>query len=255
MRYRILGPLQVAGARGLSAVSAPKVGRLLAALLIRADRIVSREELVRELWPADPPRRATAALHVHVSQLRKLLRRSGGGDPIGTEAPGYVLRTEPGELDLHVFQQRVGDGRRHARAQQHEDAARSLRSALAMCQSPPLPGLGGGPIADGFVRWFGDVRAECAEAAVESSIRLGRHHEATELLRSMLDAYPLREGFYRQLMLTMHRSGRRAEALAVYQHARRVIKQELGLEPCQALRDLERTVLSAGENGAPARAG
>ncbi|MEU5846869.1 AfsR/SARP family transcriptional regulator [Saccharopolyspora shandongensis] len=246
MRYGILGPLQVFDENGISVVIRPRMGVLLAVLLVRADEVVSREELIDEIWDGDPPRRATATLHVHVSQLRKFLSCLGQvRDPIRTQASGYVLRPGAGELDLHLFQHLVHRGRTEARAHQHEKAVTSLEAALGMCRGPALRGMNGAPIIRGFARRVADIRTECVETLVRSSMALGRYQEVTGLLSSLLCEYPLHEGFYQHLMLAMSKSGRRAEALAVYHRARETIREQTGLEPCRALRELQRAILLA----------
>ncbi|MEV6233295.1 AfsR/SARP family transcriptional regulator [Saccharopolyspora shandongensis] len=255
MRYGILGPLQVLDGSDISAVTRPRMGVLLATLLIRADEVVSREALIDEIWDGNPPCRATATLHVHVSELRKFLGRLGTvRDPIRTQSPGYVLHPEAGELDLHRFRHLVHRGRADARAQQHENAVLSLEAALGMCRGPALRGLTGGPIIREFVRWFDEVRTECAETLVRSSMALGRYQETTGLLSSLLSEYPLHEGFYQHLMLAMSKSGRRAEALSVYRRAQETIKEQVGLEPCRALRDLQRAILLAEDGRAAVHA-
>ncbi|MFG2222967.1 BTAD domain-containing putative transcriptional regulator [Streptomyces sp. NPDC048644] len=229
---------------GVSSVSAPKMQILMAALLVRANHVVSGDELTREIWSSNPPRRATASLHVHVSQLRKILARPGRPEsPIGTEAPGYLLRVQPGELDLHRFQQLLRDGRQAARAKNHDKAATVLGAALSLHRGTVLNGVADGPIVGGFVRWAEEARTECAELFVESGMALGRYQEMAGLLRSLLAEHPLHEVFYQQLIRCLSRSGRRAEALRVYHCARETIRRELGLEPCQALRELQRTIL------------
>ncbi|WP_399083231.1 BTAD domain-containing putative transcriptional regulator [Streptomyces sp. BBFR2] len=246
MRYEILGSLRVTDDRSVVAVSAPKMQILLAALLIKANRVVSRDELSNEIWGSAPPRRATASLHVHVSQLRKLLTRPGRtGTPIATTAPGYVLRLAPGELDLHRFQCLLRDGRRAARAGTHERAVELLGAALSLHRGTVLDGAAAGPITGGCARWMAEARIECAELFVASGIALGRYQEMTGALRALLAEHPLHEAFYRQLILCMSRSGRRAEALRTYQCARDTLRRELGLEPSWELRELQRTILLA----------
>ncbi|MFF9479888.1 BTAD domain-containing putative transcriptional regulator [Streptomyces sp. NPDC014733] len=250
MRYEILGSLRVIDDLAVVPVSAPKMQVLLAALLIRANRVVPRDELTNEIWGSAPPRRATASLHVHVSQLRKILTRPGrSGTPIATTAPGYVLRLAPGELDLHRFQCLLQDGRRAARSGNHERAVDLLGAALSLHRGAVLDGVAGGPVVGGCARWAEEVRIECAELFVTSGIALGRHQEMAGVLRSLLARHPLHEAFYRQLMLCMFRSGRRAEALRTYHCARDAIRQELGIEPSRELRELQRTILLA--DGAP----
>ncbi|MFD9813800.1 BTAD domain-containing putative transcriptional regulator [Streptomyces sp. NPDC059080] len=237
-----------------STITAPKMQVLLATLLIRANHVVSREALVNELWGSTPPRRATAALHVYVSQLRKLLNGAGhdGGSghdqgPLLTKFPGYLLRVGPGESDLHFFQGLLHEGRGDVRAGRYDKAVTVLGSAFALPRGTALSGVSDGPVMGEFVKWLDEARIECAELFVESSMALGRYQEMTGLLRSLVVDYPLHETFSQQLILCLSRSGRRAEALTTYRVARETIRRELGLEPCRALRELHRTILRAEE--------
>ncbi len=102
MRYELLGPLRVVDADGaVSAISARKIEAVLAALLIRSDQIVGLDQLIGEIWGDRPPRRATAGLHVYISQIRKFLHRPDReGSPVVTHPPGYVLRVGSDELDF-----------------------------------------------------------------------------------------------------------------------------------------------------------
>ncbi|WP_405746465.1 AfsR/SARP family transcriptional regulator [Streptomyces sp. NBC_01525] len=248
MRYEILGSLRVTDDLAVAPVSAPKMQVLLATLLIRANHVVSRDELSNEIWGSAPPRRATASLHVHVSQLRKILTRPGRpGTPIATTAPGYILRLNPGELDLHRFQCLLRDGRRAARSGHHERAVDLLGAALSLHRGTVLDGVAGGPVVGGCARWAEEAHIECAGLFVTSGIALGRYQEMAGVLYSLLARHPLHEAFYQQLMLCMSRSGRRAEALRIYRCARDAIRQELGLEPSRELRELQRMILLADD--------
>lgn len=244
MRYEILGPLRVLDEDGSRSISACKTGTLLAVLLIRANRVVPREQLTTELWGGSPPRRADAALHVYVSQLRKFLSRPDRPDnPIDTRAPGYLLRTDCDELDLHQFQGMLDDGRTHARAGFHQAAATSLEAALSLWRGPTLEGLGGGPVLSHFIACLEELRLECSELLVSSYLALGRHHEVVSMLRSLTVEYPLNEVIHHQLMLALYGCGRRVQALGVYAAVPKTLRAELGLEPCRPLQELQQSIL------------
>src|SRR5215813_896842 len=130
MEYRILGPLEVSDDGCAVAIGGPKPRALLAILLLHANEVVSRERLIDELWASSPPETATAALQVHVSQLRKAL----GNDAIVTRPPGYEIRVDDGQLDLNQFEQLVDK----ARDQGAGEAAETLREALELWRGPPL---------------------------------------------------------------------------------------------------------------------
>jgi DNA-binding SARP family transcriptional activator len=107
MEWRILGPLEVWDEGGEVSLGGPKPRALLAVLLLHLNEVVSADRLIDELWGEDSPERATAALRVNVSRLRKALPQ----DVLLTRSPGYVIRIEPDELDLHRFERLVDEGR------------------------------------------------------------------------------------------------------------------------------------------------
>ena len=244
MRYQVLGPLEVRGTTSGLVVKAHKIQQVLAILLIRSGQIVPVERLSSEVWGEGPPRRATATLQVYISQLRKLLHRPGKC-PIVTRPPGYLLSLDGDELDLHVFQRLVQRGRAQQKAARHEEAFSSFEAALGLWHGPALGGLRDSPAVDAFATWFEECRLECTEMLVDSGLALGSHRGLTGLLYTLIAEHPLREVFYRQLMLALYRSDRQADALGVYRQARSTLNDDLGLEPCRALRDLHRSILLA----------
>lgn len=247
MRYELLGPLRVVGDDGEpAAIGARKIEMLLAALLIRSGQVVTTDELMTEMWGDRAPRRALAGIHVNVCQLRKFLARCGATtSPVVTRPPGYLLHDGDDELDYRSFLQSVGRGRDHTRAGRCEQASSCFQNALAMWRGPVLGGISHGPIVEGFVNWLTETRLECTEMLVDAQLELGRHRELVGRLYSLTAEHPLRESFSRQLMLALYRSERKADALNVYRSLRRTIHDELGLEPCRALQELEQGILAA----------
>jgi DNA-binding SARP family transcriptional activator len=244
VKFKILGPLRVVHDQGQLFISARKIEILLAVLLVRSEQVVTAHQLFPEIWGDDPPRRATAALYVYVSQLRKLLGQLGPSDStIVTRSPGYVLRKGSAELDLDGFEQRVELGRASAAAERHAEAATYFESALDLWDGSALGDLRDGPILSGFATWLEEARLECTEMMIDSSLVAGRHRQLVGRLYDLTARYPLREAFYRQLMLALYRSERKADALDIYQSARRSLNTELGLEPGRPLQDLQRAVL------------
>lgn len=244
MRYEILGPLRVADGNVHSFISARKIETVLALLLIRSDQVVLPEQLIAELWGGRPPRRAAAGLHVYISQLRKFLHRPSRPDsPVITKPSGYLLRPGSDELDFQLFLRWVDDGRVHFRDRRWEEAIFCLEKGLELWRGQVLGDIRG-PIIDGFVAWLTEVRMECLEMLVEAQLQMGRHRELVGRLYSLTAENPLREAFYRQLMLALYRSERQADALKAYQTARRTLIAELGLEPCRALRELQQAILA-----------
>lgn len=245
MRYELLGPFRVIDDNKESSVSARKLETVLASLVIRADHVVTPDQLTTELWGDDPPRRAVAALHVYISESRKFLHRAyHSQSPIVTHLSGYLLRKGSDEIDFHTFLALMNQGRASARSGHYEEAADNLELALAQWHGETLAEFRYGPITEGFATWMTESRIDCHELLADAQLQLGRHRELVGRLYSLTAEYPLRETFYRQLMLALYRSERQADALEVYRRARTTLQDELGLEPCQTLRDLQRAILT-----------
>ncbi|OAA27549.1 DNA-binding transcriptional activator of the SARP family [Frankia sp. EI5c] len=246
MRYEVLGPLRVLGKPGSPTLGARKVQILLAVLLIRADQMVTIDRIMDEIWDGDPPRRATAAVHVYVSQLRKFLSRPDvPRHPIVTRPGGYQLQRGDDEIDLHDFQKLMQRGRADARAGRHAEAVENFDAALRNWSGPVLVDLRDSPMISAFVTWIEEMRLECVEARIDSALLLGRHRELVGQLYSLTAEHPQRESFYRQLMLALYRSERQADALRVYGRIRDILRGELGLEPGLPLRELHDAILAA----------
>ncbi|WP_153534763.1 AfsR/SARP family transcriptional regulator [Actinomadura macrotermitis] len=246
--YEVLGPLRVLDGEDSFTISARKVQTVLAALVVRCDQVVAPGQLITEIWGDVPPRRATAGLHVYISQVRKLLNRPGRtANPLLTRVSGYQLRTDDDEIDFRLFLGAVERGRALMRERRDEEAMACLEGALDLWRGPVLGDLRSGPIIEGFVTWMTELRLECLELLADVHLRLGRHREVIGRLQLLVGENPLCEAYYRQLMLALYRSGRQAEALGVYQSARSLLMEELGLEPCRALRDLQQAILTADE--------
>ena len=176
MDFRILGPLEVRANGDRLALGGPKQRALLAILLLNADRVVSRDRLIEELWANDPPAAARHALDVNVSRLRKALgANSAGGSLLVTRSPGYMLCIEPGELDLRRFERLVEDGRRAFEAGDAERAARALREAQDLWRGRPLADLEFEPFARVDVERLEELHLVAIEECIEAELALGRH--------------------------------------------------------------------------------
>jgi DNA-binding SARP family transcriptional activator/glutamine cyclotransferase len=235
MEFRVLGPLEVEEDGLLLKLGGAKQRSLLAALLLRANEVVSRDRLIDELWGASPPDTAATALQVYVSQLRKAL----GRDLILTQPPGYLIRVSDGELDFHRFERLVAT----ARTEEPAQAARLLREGLALWRGAPLAEL-----ADSFARAertrLDEQRLAALEQRFEAELALGRQVELVSELEGLVREQPLRERLRGQLMLALYRCGRQADALEVYRSGRRLLDEELGLKPDDELQRLERAILN-----------
>ncbi|WP_206442201.1 AfsR/SARP family transcriptional regulator [Streptomyces boncukensis] len=243
-----MGPLRVIDGERQASIGARKIEVLLAVLLVRSNQVVTVDQLIREIWGEEPPRRVTAGLHVYVSQTRKFLSRPERSEsPVLTRPPGYMLNLGSDRLDCRCFDQLVSQGRDHFRDRRYEDAIHSFEEALSLWRGPPLDDVCRGPILQGFQTWLNEARLECIEMLMDSRMSLGRHRELVSDLFMLSTEHPLREALYRMLMLALYRSGRRADALQVYQRARRTLNDELGLEPGRALQDIHQAILTADD--------
>lgn len=244
MRYSILGPLRLTHNGVESMISAHKIEVLLATLLIRMDRVVSMDQLMGEIWPDQPPRRARAALHVYVSTLRKLLAEHGQHSTIVTSPPGYLFELGSGEADFRLFLDLLGQGRTALREHRDEDAGNMLERALALWRGPVLGRDEYGPMMSEFAGSLTEQRTESLELYIESKHRIGEHRQTIALLYSLIGENPFHETFHRQLMLALYHSQRKADALNLYRVTYRMFLDELGLPPCDALRNLHTAILA-----------
>jgi DNA-binding SARP family transcriptional activator len=239
MQFRILGPLEVTDDDAVVALPGAKQRALLAILLLNANEIVSSDRLIDELWAGKAPESGRTALQVRVSQLRKALGRAG--EAIETRAPGYVLRLAPGELDLHRFEHLVAQA--DAAADQPALAATKLREALTLWRGPALSDLAYESFAQPAIRRLSELRQAALQKRIDADLALGRHGTLVGELQGLIHAYPLQERLRAQLMLSLYRSGRQADALATYRQTRRTFLDELGIEPSPSLRELEQAIL------------
>ena len=238
MKFRILGPLEVVDDGAPVDVVAGKQRALLADLLLNANRAVPVTKLVDDLWGDRVPETAVKAIQVNVSRLRKTL-------PTGrlrTHGPGYVLEVGDDELDLAEFVRLGEAGRQALVGGDAESAARLLSEALALWRGPALAEIDA-PFAEIEAPRLEELRLGCVEQRIEADLQLGRHALLVPELEALVAAQPVRESLRSQLMLALYRSGRQAESLDVHQRFRRMLDEELGIEPGQALRDLERRIL------------
>jgi DNA-binding SARP family transcriptional activator len=230
----VLGPLEVLKDGCVLAVDGPKRRALLALLLLHADEVVSSERLVDELWGEQAPPTALTALHNHISRLRKSL----GTDVLVTRPRGYLLRVAEHEFDLDRFQRLVADA-----ADLEPDArSKTLREALALWRGGALADVEL-PFAQSEVARLEELRLLALEERIEADLSLGRHAQLVPELEAFVAEHPLRERVRGQLIVALYRCERQADALQAYRDGRRLLADELGLEPSPELRELERSIL------------
>jgi predicted ATPase/DNA-binding SARP family transcriptional activator len=238
LEFRILGPVEaVRGGRLLSLE--PRQRSLLALLLLKANQVVSRHELLEQLWPDVAEPKASHSLDVHLSKLRRAL----GADKsrLTRRSGGYVLHVEPNELDLERFEQLAARGRRRLEERRPADARAELRAALELWRGEPLQGI----ILDqpGLAVGLDERRLSVLEDRIDSDLALGRHAELISELQKLTSLYPLRERLRAQLMLCLYRSGRQSDALELYRHTRELYVSELGIEPGREMQELQKGIL------------
>jgi DNA-binding SARP family transcriptional activator len=249
--FRILGALEVEGESGPVALGGQRQRAVLAVLLLEAGRVVPTERLVDLLWGEEAPKTATTSLQNSISRLRREL----GPDVLETRAPGYVLHADSQHLDASRFERLLRD----ARQAQGEERRALLQAALDLWRGPALAEFTFEQFAQAEIRRLEELRLVALEERVGADLELGRHGDVAGELEALVAEHPLRESFRRQLMLALYRSGRQAEALEVYQDARRRFVDELGIEPGPELRQLQAEILRheagmAATGAAPASA-
>jgi DNA-binding SARP family transcriptional activator/tetratricopeptide (TPR) repeat protein len=224
------------------AVTSPKVRVLLAALLLEPGRVVSVDALKDALWGGSPPASAHASLHNHVTRLRRLL---DDPDRLRAVPPGYVLRVDEGELDVHVFETHVAAARAAHAARDRPRTIRECKAALALWRGTPLSGLPAELGGYAFAQRLTEARLLVLEWRYDAELALGgvRLGALVPELAALVADHPLREGYHRQLMLALHRTGRQPEALAVHRDLRNRLIEELGIEPGAAVREAHAEVL------------
>ncbi|MFI8213738.1 AfsR/SARP family transcriptional regulator [Streptomyces werraensis] len=262
MDIDVLGALSVRE-NGISVTpTAPKPRQVLALLALQADQVVPVRTLMDELWGERPPRSARTTLQTYVLQLRELisaaLRRDlentagrTAKDVLVTLPGGYLLNTSDGTSDVREFERLAGLGYRAMDADDFAGAARHLRDALGLWTGGALADVQTGAQLEIETRRLEETRLCALDQRIEADLRLGRHRELLGELTVLVSRHRTHENLHGQLMLALHRSGRRSEALEVYQRLRNALVRELGLEPSAGLRRMQRSILMSGPESVP----
>ena len=241
MEFRVLGPLEaVAGGQTLD-LGTPRQRALLGLLLLRAGEVVSRDRLVEELWDGDPPGTALHTLQGYVHRLRRVLGPEAWR--LVTRPPGYQLKVSAGELDAQRFQDLAEEGRRGLVRGDSRAAAELLAAALGLWRGPLLADLPEVTALEPERARLGALRLTALEDRVEAELALGGHAALVAELEGLVAEQPFRERLWGQLMLALYRSGRQAEALQAFQRARRVLDEELGIQPSRWLHRRQEQIL------------
>lgn len=247
MQFRVLGPVEAVDHRSEPLpVSAPMLRALLAALILRAGRPVPTEDLADQLWGEQLPANVRTTLRNYVMRLRRALP----GERIRTVPGGYLLVAEPEESDLGRFRSLVLRARELA-PRETEEAVTLLREALSLWRGAPLADLPDLPLRAAQRPRLEELHLSATEECFELELALGRHETLVDELSAAARRHRLRERLTRLLMLALHRCGRTAEALAVYQDVRRELVAELAIEPGAETRLLEQAILRDDPSLAP----
>ncbi|MEU9113848.1 BTAD domain-containing putative transcriptional regulator [Streptomyces sp. NPDC048483] len=245
LRFTVLGPVRAWHGETPLAAGSPQQRALLAALLLRGGRTATAAELVDALWGDEPPHAALAALRTYASRIRKAL--GADADALVSESGGYAIRPTDGhplDLDHDHAEQHAADAEKAKASGDRARARELLDHALALWDGEPLAGLAG-PYVETQRTRLEEWRLSLIETRLELDLELGYHADAVSELTALTAAHPLRERLRELLMLALYRSGRQAEALAVYTDTRRLLDDELAVEPRASLSELQQRILKA----------
>ncbi|HVU78002.1 MAG TPA: BTAD domain-containing putative transcriptional regulator [Gaiellaceae bacterium] len=238
LEIRVLGPVEALVGGEQRALGGTRQRSLLALLLVRGTA-VSSELLAEDLWQGAPPAGAGTTLRSYVSRLRTAL----AADFVRGERGSYALATDEVALDAARFEALLSEGRQALARGAAGLAADRLGAALSLWRGAAYADVRDCEPVEAEGRRLDELRLECLELRIEADLALGRERETIGELQALVRAEPLRERLWRHLVLALYRAGRQAEALAAYREARDLLDRELGLQPSEELRELERAIL------------
>jgi DNA-binding SARP family transcriptional activator/class 3 adenylate cyclase len=246
MDFRLLGPLEVCDGQGERLpLGGAKQRAVLTILLLHANQVVPTDRLIDEIWDEEPPETAINVLQVYIGQLRKALQpdRTPGNPSqlIVTRPGGYLIQVGPDELDIDRAR-KLTEQARAALLTEPGAAVEFLREALGLWRGQPLADVGFAS-AQGETARLEELRFTALESRLEADLARGKHAEVVGELEALASHHPLRESLRAHLMLALYRSGRQAEALAVFRETKRLLSEELGIDPSPQLASLELAIL------------
>jgi SARP family transcriptional regulator, regulator of embCAB operon len=246
--FGILGPLEVSNESGTVTLRGPRQRILLSALLSAANTVVSVDLLTHWLWPGTPPASAPQTIQEHVSRLRRALEpdRTPWSDSqlLVRRAHGYLLRTQPEEVDALRFEDLVAQGQAALERNRPTEAAQLLRWALELWRGPALADVAGVPAAQPAIARLEGLRLSATVLRIDADLALGRHVALVPELEDLVRGYPYDERLCGQLMIALYRSGRQAQSLAAYQRISEILAEELAIEPEPASQRLRAAILA-----------
>jgi DNA-binding SARP family transcriptional activator/tetratricopeptide (TPR) repeat protein len=248
LRVGVLGPVTVWNGSEELRVGQPRQQAVLGILAMRANRVISRGELVDAVWGLDPPASAEGGIYTYVAGLRRIIEPArsarGPGRVLVSSGAGYVLHLVPGQPDAVAFEQHLARARQLRRSGDPVGAVDALESALGLWRGVAFAGVPG-PFAETERVRLAELRSGAAEERADVLLALGRHEEVVPDLTALVADHPLRERMRGLLMIALYRSGRHAEALRVFADGRRVLAEELGIDPGTELSRIRQQVLTS----------
>jgi DNA-binding SARP family transcriptional activator len=256
IEFDLLGTLRMKADVITHVPRGPKINKILALLLLRANQIVAVDTLVDELWEENPPRHAISTVRTHIYHLRLLMTRHlgvPGDDLVVTQPPGYLLVVDRQQIDAVRFTALAHDGRRLLGQGRSIEALTTARAGLRLWRGAALANVPTGRVLGGHVQRLDELRIQTLSVRIEAKMNLGRHRELIPELRDLVAGYPLNEWFHACLIEVLRRTGRRADALRAFQELRATLDKELGLEPSASLRNLQHSILLGEDPGKSGR--
>jgi DNA-binding SARP family transcriptional activator/tetratricopeptide (TPR) repeat protein len=248
LRVGVLGPVTAWYDDQELSVGQPRQQAVLGILAMRANRVISRGELVDAVWGQDPPASAEGGIYTYVAGLRRIIEPNrslrGPGRVLVSSGAGYVLHLVPGQPDAVSFEQHLGRARQLRKGADLAGAVAALNSALGLWRGLAFAGVPG-PFAETERVRLGELRSMAAEERADVLLALGRHEEVVPHLTAMVADHPLRERMRGLLMIALYRCGRHAEALRVFADGRRVLADELGIDPGSELSRIHQLILTS----------
>ncbi|HZI44353.1 MAG TPA: BTAD domain-containing putative transcriptional regulator, partial [Ilumatobacter sp.] len=248
MQFNILGPMEVRSGGEPLDLGGPKQRAVLAVLVLSVGRVVSVDRIVDELWGDEPPARALGTLQAYVFNLRRVLEPGRAprapATVLASQPPGYVLQVADDAVDANRFQRSIAQAQALLDAGRPAEAHAELSSAMALWRGPPLADLAAESFTRDPIVRLTDLNEVAVETRLAADLALGRHATAAVELGDLVRRQPLRERPWELLMLALYRGGRQGDALRTFEQARRMLINELGVEPGPALVRLERQILN-----------
>lgn len=242
MELRFLGPPELVVGGQTVDIGPPRSRIVLAVLALHADRVTPIDRLIEAVWDSSPPATARAQIQICISAIRRVLQEAGLATSVHTRPPGYLLDLADIRLDIQRFGELVSQARSLASDGDIREAAATLRTADGLWRGPAFAGITSALVQRAALT-LEDDRLTAVDERLRLDLALGRHQEVVRELRDLVDQHPLREALYGSLMLALYRSGRQADALAVFRQARTTLVDEVGIEPGPDLQRLEAAVL------------